>query len=165
MLQNSQAAGHGGLKSSFINLSGPHLSNSPWHFNIFHNTSFFAPDMKLAGISPIFGKNNNLCLENYRVFDIPWWSHLRKIIISCLIRPLCTLITYFVHHRLLVEKAMYSCCWHGIKDRAHLSIFKFVIFEKFSCFIVLVVFLVVVQSSELISVWFCEKMTFKKKNY
>ena len=49
-----------------------------------------------------------------------------------------------------------------LKDRAHLSTFKFVIFEKFSCFIVLVVFLVVVQSSELISVWFCEKMTFKK---
>ena len=52
---------------------------------------------------------------------------------------------------------------HDLKDRAHLSTFKFVIFEKFSCFIVLVVFLVVVQSSELISVWFCEKMTFKKK--
>ena len=49
------------------------------------------------------------------------------------------------------------------KDRAHLSTFKFFIFEKFSCFIVLVVFLVIVQSSELISVWFCEKMTFKKK--
>ena len=54
------------------------------------------------------------------------------------------------------------CIW-VIKDRAHLSTFKFVIFEKFSCFIVLVVFLVIVQSSELISVWFCEKMTFKKK--
>ena len=51
----------------------------------------------------------------------------------------------------------------SIKDRAHLSTFKFVIFEKFSCFIVLVVFLVIVQSSELISVWLCEKMTFKKK--
>ena len=49
----------------------------------------------------------------------------------------------------------------AFKDRAHLSTFKFFIFEKFSCFIVLVVFLVIVQSSELISVWFCEKMTFK----
>ena len=39
-----------------------------------------------------------------------------------------------------------------IKDRAHLSTFKFFIFEKFSCFIVLEVFLVIVQSSELISV-------------
>ena len=47
-----------------------------------------------------------------------------------------------------------------IKDRAHLSTFKIFIFEKFSCFIVLVVFLVIVQSSELVSVWFCEKMTF-----
>ena len=45
-----------------------------------------------------------------------------------------------------------------LKDRAHQSTFK--IFEKFSCFIVLVVFLVIVQSSELVSVWFCEKMTF-----
>ena len=53
--------------------------------------------------------------------------------------------------------------WQNVrhfKDRAHLSTFKIFIFEKFSCFIVLVVFLVVVQSSELISVWFCEKMTF-----
>ena len=50
--------------------------------------------------------------------------------------------------------------WKLIKDRAHLSTFKIFIFEKCSCFIVLVVFLVIVQSSELISVWFCEKMTF-----
>ena len=47
-----------------------------------------------------------------------------------------------------------------VKDRAHLSTFKIFIFEKFSCFIVLGVFLVIVQSSEMISVWFCEKMTF-----
>ena len=48
----------------------------------------------------------------------------------------------------------------SLKDRAHLSTFKIFICEKFSCFIVLVVFLVIVQSSELVSVWFCEKMTF-----
>ena len=47
-----------------------------------------------------------------------------------------------------------------LKDRAHLSTFKIFIFGKFSCFIVLVVVLVIVQSSELVSVWFCEKMTF-----
>ena len=47
-----------------------------------------------------------------------------------------------------------------VEDRAHLSTFKIFIFEKFSCFIVLVVFLVIVQSPEMISVWFCEKMTF-----
>ena len=50
--------------------------------------------------------------------------------------------------------------FYFVKDRAHLSTFKIFIFEKFSCFIVLVVFLVIVQSSELVSVWFCEKMTF-----
>ena len=44
-----------------------------------------------------------------------------------------------------------------LKDRAHLSTFKIFIFEKYSCFIDLVVFLVIVQSPELISVWFCEK--------
>ena len=49
---------------------------------------------------------------------------------------------------------------HSFKDRAHLSTFKVIIFEKFSCFIVLVVLLVIVQSSELISVWFCEKWHF-----
>ena len=42
------------------------------------------------------------------------------------------------------------------KDRAHLSSFKFFIFKKFSCFVVLVIFLVIVQSSELHqpSLWF-----------
>ena len=44
--------------------------------------------------------------------------------------------------------------------KAHLSTFKTFIFEKLSCFIVLVVFLAIVQSSQLISVWFCEKMAF-----
>ena len=59
-----------------------------------------------------------------------------------------------------------NLCWTSLrkdkwlKDRAHLSTFKIFIFEKFSCFIVLVVFLVIVQSSELVSVWFYEKMTF-----
>ena len=48
----------------------------------------------------------------------------------------------------------------GVKDRAHLSTLKIFIFEKFSCFIVLVVFLGFVQSSELVSVWCCDKMTF-----
>ena len=45
------------------------------------------------------------------------------------------------------------------KDRAHLSTFHIFIFEKFSFFIVLVVFLVIVQSSEMI-VWLCEKWHF-----
>ena len=53
---------------------------------------------------------------------------------------------------------------HTLKDRAHLSAFKFFILEKFSCFIVLVVFFVIFQSSELIYVWFREKMTFFLKS-
>ena len=47
-----------------------------------------------------------------------------------------------------------------VKDRAHLSTFKFFILEKFSCIVVLIVFFVIVQSSGLTSVWFREKMTF-----
>ena len=67
----------------------------------------------------------------------------------------CTIINYLplTHWSALLMA-------HPLKDRAHLSTFKIFIFEKLSCFIVLVVFLVVVQSSELISVWFCDKMTF-----
>ena len=48
----------------------------------------------------------------------------------------------------------------SIKDRAHLSTFKFFILEKFSCIVVLIVFFVIVQWSGLTSVWFREKMTF-----
>ena len=48
----------------------------------------------------------------------------------------------------------------SLKDRAHLSTFKFFILEKFSCIVVLIVFFVIVQSSGLTSVWFREKMTF-----
>ena len=40
----------------------------------------------------------------------------------------------------------------NVKDRAHLSTFKIFIFEKFACFIVLVIFLVIIQPSELVSV-------------
>ena len=47
-----------------------------------------------------------------------------------------------------------------VKDRAHLSTFKFFILEKFSCIVVLIVFFVIVQSSGLTSVWFREKITF-----
>ena len=41
------------------------------------------------------------------------------------------------------------------RESKKISTFKFFIFEKLSCFIVLVVFLVIVQSSELIYVLFC----------
>ena len=61
---------------------------------------------------------------------------------------------------LCVVLLVYVCGSYSFKDRAHLSTFKIFIFEKCSCFILLVVFLVIVKSPELISVWFCEKMTF-----
>ena len=67
-------------------------------------------------------------------------------------------IHHIVHYSPTLQYNVTQCV--HVKDRAHLSTFKIVIFEKFSCFIVLVVFLVIVQSSELVSVWFCEKMTF-----
>ena len=76
----------------------------------------------------------------------------------------CLVIRVRIHHiqsqlyNAVCELSRLDTCY--LKDRAHLSTFRFFIFEKFSCFIVLVVFLVIVQSSELISVWFCEKMTF-----
>ena len=65
----------------------------------------------------------------------------------------------------LERRTLYGLTWgshwsESIKDRAHLSTFKIFIFDNFSCFIVLLVFLVIVQSSELISVWFCEKWHF-----
>ena len=82
---------------------------------------------------------------------------------GCELRYACIFVKYnnefefeFKHH-VCVCWFVYLCMF---KDRAHLSTFKIFIFEKFSCFIVLVVFLVIVQSSELVSVWFCEKMTF-----
>ena len=59
----------------------------------------------------------------------------------------------YSYHRL--EK---SQCILRIELTYQLSKFSF--FDKFSYFIVLVVFLVIVQSSELVSVWICEKMTF-----
>ena len=62
--------------------------------------------------------------------------------------------------RLCLQLSLRNILKPSVKDRAHLSTFKIFIFGKFSCFIVLVVFLVIVQSSELVSVWFCEKMTF-----
>ena len=74
---------------------------------------------------------------------------------------LASYMEWFLEIRISLHIKVYSLCnRHIVKDRAHLSAFKFFIFEKFSCFIVLVVFLVIVQSSELISVWFCEKWHF-----
>ena len=45
-----------------------------------------------------------------------------------------------------------TCKMKFLKNRTDLSTFKIFIFEKYSCFVALVVFLVIVQSSELIFV-------------
>ena len=88
---------------------------------------------------------------NYSEIWIKLHLHSRQCIWEC--PPFCSGIT-----TLWTNTVQY---WiSSYKDRAHLSTFKIFIFEKFSCFIVLVVFLVIVQSSELVSVWFCDKMTF-----
>ena len=70
-LQNSKAVGHGGLKASFLKLSGSRLNSSLCDlFNTCVTASFFPTDMKLAEISPIFKKNDNLCKENYRSINL-----------------------------------------------------------------------------------------------
>ena len=83
--------------------------------------------------------------------DLIFTGHL--VIITVALWDSMLLISTFLFYVIHVIKC-------HLKDRAHLSTFKIFIFEKFSCFIVLVFFLVIVQSSELVSVWFCEKMTF-----
>ena len=77
-----------------------------------------------------------------------WWKHKQFLVIFCRVDMIFNMANEI------------SPNLKALKDRAHLSTFKIFIFDKFSCFIVLVVFLVIVQSSELVSVWFCEKMTF-----
>ena len=70
-LQNSKAVGHDGLKSIYIKLSGTHLCNSLCDiFNMCVTASFFPSEMKLAEISPIFKKNDNLRKENYRSINL-----------------------------------------------------------------------------------------------
>ena len=70
-LQNSKAVGHDGLKSIYIKLSGTHLCNSLCDlFNMCVTASFFPSEMKLAEISPIFKRNDNLCKENYRSINL-----------------------------------------------------------------------------------------------
>ena len=70
-LQNSKAVGHDGLQYIYIKLSGTHLCNSLCDlFNMCVTASFFPSEMKLAEISPIFKRNDNLCKENYRSINL-----------------------------------------------------------------------------------------------
>ena len=70
-LQNSKAVGYDGLKATFKKLSGPQLCNSLCDFfNVCITASSFPSDMKLAEISPIFKRDDNLCKENYRSINL-----------------------------------------------------------------------------------------------
>ena len=70
-LQKNKAVGYDGLKATFIKISGPQLCNSLCElFNICVKASSFPSDMKLAEISPIFKRDDNLCKENYRSINI-----------------------------------------------------------------------------------------------
>ena len=113
-----------------------------------------------------FYSSNCFIVKHCMVFKLIWMSqnvikhHYRCSLVICLQDthvgkhlPASSELRAFLFTFLITN-------WWTLKDRAHLSTFKILIFEKFSCFIVLVVFLVIVQSSELVSVWFCEKMTF-----
>ena len=63
--------GHDGLKSIYIKLSGTHLCNSLCDlFNMCVTASFFPSEIKLAEISPIFKRNDNLCKENNRSINL-----------------------------------------------------------------------------------------------
>ena len=102
-----------------------------------------------ASVATVLGTHPNVssCLW-VNTFRLTQYSgHLEIFAFIVLYESVCVLI----------QSSLNSVPSGPVKDRAHLSTLKNFIFEKFSCFIVLVVFLVIVQSSELISVWFCEK--------
>ena len=64
---------------------------------------------------------------------------------------------YYIYN---VDRSWYVLYFGRLKDWTHLSAFKCLILEKFSCFIVQVVFFGIFQTSELIYVWFREKWHF-----
>ena len=70
-LQNNKAVGYDGLKTTFIKNIRPSVMQLFCElFNICINASSFPSDMKLAEISPIFKRGDNLCKENYRSINL-----------------------------------------------------------------------------------------------
>ena len=109
--------------------------------------------------------------NHHKPAGCPWISRVSKIMEGLILeRDLEHVITSLIHDYrkiasiirtesqnlnvscLVFQSSLPNPLKPGVKDRAHLSTFKIFIFEKCSCFIVLVVFLVIVQSSELILV-------------
>ena len=70
-LDAKKAIGHDGLNAKFLKLCGFHIAK-PYCalFNQCVSKSIFPTDMKLAEISPMFKKNDNLDKENYRSVNI-----------------------------------------------------------------------------------------------
>ena len=63
--------GHDGLNAKFLKLCGSHIAKPYCDlFNQCVNQSMFPTNMKLAEISPMFKKNDNLDKENYRSVNI-----------------------------------------------------------------------------------------------
>ena len=70
-LDTNKAIGHDGLNAKFLKLCGSHIAKPYCDlFNQCVNQSMFPTDMKLAEISPMFKKNDNLDKENYRSVNI-----------------------------------------------------------------------------------------------
>ena len=70
-LDANKRIGHDGLNAKFLKLCGSHIAKPYCDlFNQCVNQSMFPIDMKLAEISPMFKKNDNLDKENYRSVNI-----------------------------------------------------------------------------------------------
>ena len=70
-LNVKKATGHDGLSPSLLKLSGPSICSSLSSiFNRCISNSTFPTSMKLADISPIFKKKDNLAKENYRSINV-----------------------------------------------------------------------------------------------
>ena len=70
-LDANKAIDHDGLNAKFLKLCGSHIAKPYCDlFNQCVNQSMFPTDMKLAEISPMFKKNDNLDKENYRSVNI-----------------------------------------------------------------------------------------------
>ena len=70
-LHTKKSVGHDGLSAAFLKLSANDICSSlSTIFNKCISKSSFPHSMKLADISPIFKKRDNLCKENYRSISI-----------------------------------------------------------------------------------------------
>ena len=70
-LQTNKSVGFDGIHAKFVKLSGVHIANPLCDlFNRCVSSCHFPSDMKLAEISPIYKKNDNMCKDNYRSVNL-----------------------------------------------------------------------------------------------